>query len=108
MLDNQWLLILGLTLVTFIPRVLPLFLLKNKDLSPEFVKWMSYIPVTIFSALVFTDIFFYNNQFMLHPLENLKLLPSLVVALVSIKWNNLFGSIIVGIAAILLMMWGFS
>lgn len=58
MVENQWLFAIGLGLSGIIPRIFPLFVLRDKKLSPEIVKWMSYIPVTIFSALVFSDIFF--------------------------------------------------
>ncbi len=106
MVDNQWVVVLGLGLTTMLPRILPLFALENKELSPQLIKWMSYIPVTIFSALVFSDIFFWDEQFSLHPLENLKLLPSLIVAFISLKLDNLFVSMIVGVVAIALMVWG--
>lgn len=106
MVDNQWVVVLGLGLTTMLPRIFPLFALENKELSPQLIKWMSYIPVTIFSALVFSDIFFWDEQFSLHPLENLKLLPSLIVAFISLKLDNLFVSMIVGVVAIALMVWG--
>lgn len=108
MVDNQWFLVIGLGLSGMIPRILPLYLLKDRDFSPELVRWMSYIPVTIFSALVFTDIFFWEDQFLLNPLENLKLIPSLIVAFVAVKIDNLFISMIVGVIAIGLMVWGFA
>lgn len=106
MVDNQWIFILGLGLTTMLPRVIPLFALENRNLSPQLVKWMSYIPVTIFSALVFSDIFFWEEQFVLHPLENLKLIPSVIVAIISMKFDNLFIAMITGVLAIALMVWG--
>lgn len=107
MVDNQWVVVIGLGLSTMLPRIVPLFLLNNKDLSPKLVQWMSYIPVTIFSALVFSDIFFWEEQFVLHPLENFKLLPSLIVAIIAMKVDNLFISMLTGVVAIGLMVWGF-
>ena len=107
MVENQWILAIGLGLSGIIPRIFPLFALRDKELSPAIVKWMSYIPVTIFSALVFSDIFFWNDQFSVNPLENLKLIPSLIVAFVSVKVENLFVSMLTGIVAIALMVWGF-
>ncbi len=105
MVDNQWVLVVGLGLTTMLPRIIPLFALENRNLSPALTKWMSYIPVTIFSALVFSDIFFWEEQFALHPLENLKLLPSVIVAIISLKMDNLFISMITGVIAITLMVW---
>lgn len=105
MVENQWILIFGMAVVTMLPRILPLFILGNRDLSPEIVKWMAYIPVTIFSALVFSDIFFWEEQFSIDPILNIKLIPSLIVAFISVKIDNLFISMIAGIFAISLMFW---
>lgn len=108
MVNNQWVFAIALGLSGMIPRILPLFALRDRNLSPELIRWMSYIPVTIFSALVFTDIFFWDDQFLLSPLENLKLVPSLIVAFISVKVDNLFVSMIAGVMAIALMVWGFA
>jgi branched-subunit amino acid transport protein len=107
MVENQWVIVIGMGLVTILPRILPLYILDGKDLSPNIVKWMSYIPVTIFSALVFSDIFFWEDQFSLHLVENLKLIPSLIVAFVAVKADNLFVSMLTGVIAITLMFWAF-
>lgn len=106
MVNNPWVVVIGLGLSAMIPRILPLFLLNNKELSPKLIQWMSYIPVTIFSALVFSDIFFWEEQLAMNPLENLKLLPSLLVIFISIKVDNLFVSMLSGVLAIALMVWG--
>lgn len=108
MVKNQWIFAITLGLSGIVPRILPLFALRDKDLSPELIRWMSYIPVTIFSALVFTDIFFWEEQFLLNPLENLKLVPSLLVAFIAAKVDNLFVSMIAGVIAIAFMVWGFA
>lgn len=45
-------LILGCGAVTVLPRVLPLLLLRKLALPRWYREWLSYIPVTIMSALV--------------------------------------------------------
>ncbi|HHW09989.1 MAG TPA: AzlD domain-containing protein [Firmicutes bacterium] len=49
---NIWLLIAGMTLVTFLPRVLPFLLLTGRQLPPAFSRWLSFIPVALMSALL--------------------------------------------------------
>lgn len=46
-----WLLI-GCTLVTWVPRVLPFMFVRNIQLPKVVVKWLSFIPVCILTALV--------------------------------------------------------
>lgn len=105
-LNNQWLFVLVLSLTAFIPKVLPLLLAKGRDLSPDVKRWMAYIPAAIFAALVAADIFFYDGL-NLHPLENVKLLPSFLVLIVSVIFKNLFVSMLVGVGAISLMIFFF-
>lgn len=54
---NRFLIIvLGMSLVTYIPRVLPMLLLKDKEL-PKFLKsFLSYIPYAVLGALIFPGI----------------------------------------------------
>lgn len=105
MTNQQLLLILGMAIVTYLPRVLPLLVLSNRSIPAKVSKWMSFIPVSIFAALIFSDIFFWQSQFNVNPLVNIKLLPSILVLLVAYKTKNLLWSMIVGILAIALMVY---
>lgn len=49
--DYLWLL-LGMGLVTYLPRVLPLVLLAKRNLPQGFRDWLSLIPVAILAALL--------------------------------------------------------
>lgn len=46
------LIILGCAVVTFIPRVIPFIVIRNIALPKVVVKWLSFIPVCIFTALI--------------------------------------------------------
>ncbi|MGN1386554.1 MAG: AzlD domain-containing protein [Bacillus sp. (in: firmicutes)] len=46
------LVILGCALVTVIPRVVPFILVKNIELPQSVIKWLSFIPICILTALV--------------------------------------------------------
>ena len=46
------LVILGCALVTIIPRVVPFILVKNVELPKPVIKWLSFIPICILTALV--------------------------------------------------------
>lgn len=50
------LLILGMALVTYIPRMLPLVVLSDFDLSPFWRRFLNFIPPAALSALIFPGI----------------------------------------------------
>lgn len=54
---NKFLMIvLGMSLVTYIPRVLPMLLLKDKELPKSLKNFLSYIPYAVLGALIFPGI----------------------------------------------------
>ncbi|MGM0417259.1 MAG: AzlD domain-containing protein [Thermodesulfobacteriota bacterium] len=55
------LIVLGMGIVSFIPRWLPLFYLSRKQLPDLIVEWLGLIPVSILSALLFPALFTKNN-----------------------------------------------
>jgi len=105
--SQQLYLILGMAVVTYLPRMLPMLLLNNREIPEKIVRWMSFIPVSIFAALIFSDIFFWENQFSINPLENLKLIPAIVVFFIAYKTKNIMWSIVFGVVGISLMVWWF-
>ena len=50
-------LILGMTLVTYIPRALPFLLIGKMNFSGKFEKFLKLIPYTAMSALIFPGVF---------------------------------------------------
>lgn len=103
MTDQAWLLIIGMAIVTYIPRFLPILLLSKKEISPSLSRWMSFIPVSIFAALVASDMFFWEDSFSLQPIENIKLIPSALVLIVAYKTKSLLWSMISGILSMTLL-----
>lgn len=103
MFSHPLFLIAGMAIVTFIPRFFPLLLLSKKEISPSLSRWMSFIPVSIFAALVASDIFFWEGTFNVNPLINIKLFPSFLVVIVALKTKSLLWSMILGITAIAAM-----
>lgn len=49
-------LIIGCALVTWLPRVIPFILVRNVKLPEIVLKWLSFIPVCILSALVIENL----------------------------------------------------
>ncbi|WP_177504677.1 AzlD domain-containing protein [Anaerosinus sp.] len=88
--------ILGMCIVSYIPRALPPFILARVSLSPIVERWLRYVPTSIFGALVFSEIFI-NGDHLNLSLNNINLLASLIVLVVSLKTKSLAKSIVTGI-----------
>lgn len=85
-------LILGMTLVTYIPRYLPLNLLSELDLNPNIRRFLTYIPYTSLSILIIRGLLT-SSKDMFFP----TLIGILVAGLVSWVKGNLVLSVLLGI-----------
>lgn len=54
---NIWLLIFGMTAVTYIPRMLPSVLIEKLKFGPKMEKFLNLIPYTAMTALIFPGVF---------------------------------------------------
>lgn len=93
-------LILGMAIVTFVPRFFPMAFFSRWAI-PERVKLgLEYIPVTILSAIVFPILFFDGKgRFEIQPHFLLSAIPIFAFAW---KAKSLWGSVILGMA----IYWG--
>ncbi len=89
--------ILGMGLVTYIPRWLPLFCLSDRRLPLWLVEWLTYVPACILSALIFPSIVIDPETGGVDFLQ-----PAFLVAiptfLFALKTRSLGGTVIVGMA----------
>ncbi|SDK43265.1 AzlD domain-containing protein [Halanaerobium congolense] len=83
------LMIIGMFLVTFIPRVIPLILLGNKELPEKVILWLSFIPAAVLSALLAPSILLQNGSLSLK-LANTSLVAFFPTLLVAYKTKNIF------------------
>ncbi|MCL9661041.1 AzlD domain-containing protein [Paenibacillus hunanensis] len=90
-----FMIIVGCALVTMIPRVAPFFVVRNMVLPQAVMKWLSYIPVCIFTALVVESML--DKQSGTLHIEwpaVIVLVPTLLVAL---KTKSLSLTVVVGV-----------
>lgn len=103
MLKTEYiLLIVGMGLVTYIPRYLPLFFLTQRNLPRWFIEWLDMIPVAILSALVFSEIFLSGSPRHLDMLQ-IKSLVAIPTFLIALKTKSLGGTVISGMILFWLM-----
>ena len=93
-------LILGMGIVTFLPRFLPMAFL-TRWVIPERVKMgLGYIPIAILSAIVFPILFFTEGaEVEIQPHYLLSAIPVFIFAW---RVKNLWGSVVLG----MLIYWG--
>ncbi|MDN6218459.1 MAG: AzlD domain-containing protein, partial [Enterococcus sp.] len=94
--------LLGCALVTWVPRVLPFVLTKALTLPPTFQKFLSYLPMTILTALLFQSLLnFQTGHFpTLRFPEIFACIPALIVG---IRTNDLMKIVLTGVLGIALL-----
>ena len=93
--------ILGMALVTYLPRLLPAWLLRGKKLPPFLAAWLRYIPAAVLAALLLPELLVEGGELNL-AWNNLYLWAALPSALVAWKWKSLFGTVLTGMALVAL------
>jgi branched-subunit amino acid transport protein len=96
-----FLIILGMTAVTYFSRSTPILLLSNKKMPELVIRWLRYVSVAVLSALLLPTLLVQNSQ-LSFSLTNLFLLAAIPTAFVAWKTHSLFGAAITGMALVAL------
>ena len=91
--------ILGMGLVTYLPRLLPAWFLRGRKFSPFIEAWLKYIPVAVLAALLIPSLLVEGNQINFS-WNNLYLWASLLTGFTAWKTRNMFITVIVGMTVI--------
>lgn len=79
---GMFLIILGCAIVTWLPRVIPFMLVRSVQLPDVVLRWLTYIPVCILSALVIQSLLNTEGNFVTFEWLNLiAFIPSMLVAI---------------------------
>jgi len=92
--QNYFLILLGMGLVTYLPRLLPLFFLSQRQLPRWLIDWLELIPVAILAALLAPSLILddVNKLDLLRP-EFWVAIPTFLFA---IRTKSLGGTVLVG------------
>lgn len=96
------LVIIGMSVVTYLPRMLPLVVLSKLKLPPLFTAWLRYIPVAVLSALLVPGVLLSHGR-LAFTLQNKALLASIPSLLVAARTKNLFLTVSAGIVTMYLL-----
>jgi branched-subunit amino acid transport protein len=96
-----FLIILGMMVVTYLPRLLPALLLSSKSLPPILVAWLRYIPISVMAAMVAPTLVLDDQQITLGG-DNVFFWAAFPTLLVAWRTKSLFGSVVVGMVVVAL------
>jgi branched-subunit amino acid transport protein len=103
-MHEHLLLILGMAVVTYIPRVVPLLLLSSKELNPTLMRWLEMIPPAVLAALLAPGLFLQNGpdetRVIFFSMDNVFLLAAIPSFIAGWVTRSFFGTGAVGMAAV--------
>ncbi len=106
-LSEQLLMILGMALVTYIPRVVPLMLLSSRELNPRLMRWLEMVPPAVLAALLAQEIFLRSapdgGKTLFFSLDNVFLLAAVPSLLVGWLTRSFFAVVAAGMATVALL-----
>ncbi len=91
--------IVGCTLVTAIPRVLPLMYLSTEDLPEAILRWLSFVPVAVMSALLVPDLVIQNGSLSIS-IYNVYFISAFPAGFVAWHTKSFFGTILCAMATV--------
>ena len=91
--------ILGMAVVTYLPRLLPVWLLSSHSLPAPVILWLRYVPAAVLSAMLFPSLLIEQGK-LNFSWNNLYLVAALPTLLVAWKTRSLFGAVVTGMALV--------
>src|SRR5512135_333195 len=96
---NLWLIILGMGIVTFGIRLVPIVLLGRVEIPLIVQQALRFVPPAVLTAIVVPELLYHGNQIDLS-LTNLRLLAGLIAIVVAWRTKNALLTIGVGMIAL--------
>lgn len=87
--------LIGMAVVTYLPRLIPAWYLRDKQLPPFLVAWLRYVPVAVLAALLLPSLLIEGDKINFS-VSNLYLWAALPAGFVAWKKKSLFGTVIIG------------
>ncbi len=91
--------IVGMTLVTYIPRVAPVLALASRTLPEPLVRWLSFVPTAVLSAMLFPSLLLNDGSFDFSP-SNYFLWAAIPAFILAFRAKSFFGTVALGMALV--------
>lgn len=97
---HMFILIVLCGLVTIIIRILPFLMISRIQLSETVIKWLSFIPITLFTALILDGIIVQQEGVQGYTLNIPYIIVTIPTVIIALVTRSLTITILVGIALI--------
>ncbi len=93
--------IIGMALVTYVPRIFPLLALSDKKLPDLVVAWLKQVPAAVLAAMLLPSVLMPSGEISVG-LDNLFLWAALPTLGAAILTKSLFVPVIIGMLVVIL------
>lgn len=101
---SDWMLILSMGALTFLPRYLPFILAGKVNIPLAVSQALSFVPIAVLTVIVVQNGFFRDGELALN-IQNHQLIASLFAFFVAVTFRHMFLTIIIGLIAFGLCEW---
>jgi len=98
---NYLCLIIAMGIVTYIPRMLPATLLSKRKIPEVFVKFLSFVPSAVLSALLFPGVLVDDNKLNIG-ISNPLFVATILAFPFAYKTKNMFVTVLLGIGVVII------
>lgn len=98
----------GMAVVTYLPRLLPTLFLSGRNLRPMIAAWLRLIPPAVLAAMLVPSLLIRDEKLVVSH-DNLFLWAAMVAFAVAWKWQSLSATVLVGMGLVALgryLGWG--
>lgn len=101
-MSSIWVVMISVGLLTFLTRLSFIALLERIQLPAAFQRALRFVPIAVLSAIIAPEVGYADNALFLSP-QNPRLLAGILAALVAYFTKNVVLTIVVGMAAFLIL-----
>jgi branched-subunit amino acid transport protein len=101
---NYWWLVLGMALLTFIPRYIPFALAGRISIPTWLSKALHYVPIAVLSCIIVKASLVQDNELMI-TLDNHYLLAAIAALITSLLSRNLLLTVLIGLICFGTLKW---
>lgn len=96
--------LVGMAVVTYLPRLIPAWVLRDKQLPAFLIAWLRFVPVSVLAALLLPTLLIQGDSINFS-VSNLYLWAAIPAGLVAWKKKSLFGTVVIGMLVVAITRW---
>lgn len=94
--------ILGTGLVTLLPRIVPMVLVRRLELPEVVSRWLGFVPIAVIASLLAQELLMPEGNVAL-PRENLQIVAGIPALITVVMTRSLIGCVVAGILTMTLL-----